>query len=244
MKLIKYCKSKYHPRNCKTIKVGTLDYYRNHYNDFISDPAEAILKNIRFKNTSNQELTFTIEESNWLFGESKGIIMNGSGNQIGCSISPGGILDINDKIRVPNSYVFSCSQVEEPSEKQMNELGCDSWYEIKYPKVFFGLLTQEILKNAKIINKNNISANFKSLTGRINYRPMENIEFNSKIDLINFMLYSKSEVSQLNKEVLYWKNTEFRYSLLFNYNNSSVPIAVELKPLILQSKMLLPYIAY
>jgi hypothetical protein len=237
MKLIKYCNSKFHPRNCKTIQVGTLDYYRNHENNFISDPSEAILENIKFKNTSNQEIKFTADEFNWLFkGHAQTIA--------GMSISPGSVFTIYDKIKVPNSYIFSCSQVEEPCEKQMKELGYDSWYEIKYPKVFFGLLTQEILKNIKINKRNDIQINYKTMSGLINYGQMNNIEFNSEIDLINFLLYRKNEVSQLNKDVKYWKNTEFRYSILLNYINSILPVAVESEPLIIQNRMLLPYIDY
>ena len=71
-----------------------------------------------------------------------------------------------------------------------------------------------------------------------------NIEFNSEIDLINFLLYRKNEVSQLNNDVKYWKNTEFRYSILLNYINSILPVAVESEPLIIQNRMLLPYIDY
>ncbi len=243
MKLIKYCNSKFHPRNCKTIQVGTLDYYRNHENNFISDPSEAILENIKFKNTSNQEIKFTVDESSWLFN-GNGVIIAGSGNRIGMRISPGSEFTIYDKIKVPNSYIFSCSQVEEPCEKQMRDLGYDSWYEIKYPKVFFGILTQEILNNIKINIRNNIQINYKTMSGLINYGQMNNIEFNSEIDLINFLLYRKNEVSQLNKDVKYWKNTEFRYSILLNYINSILPVAVESEPLIIQNRMLLPYIDY
>lgn len=252
MKLIKYCNSKYHPKNCDTLQVGTLDYYRNHDNKFISDPSEATIENLRIHNTSTDKIDFTTEEINWISNR-KGIIVLGRNDRICCSIFPNNneLLDnnqvglyFNNKINIPNSYIFCCSQVEEPCEKQMRDLGYDSWYEIKYPKVFFGILTQEILNNANIIKPNNFELRYSTISDLINYGPMKNIKINSKIDLIKFILYRKSEVSDLNQDIMYWKNTEFRHSILFHNTNSIIPIPVEPRPLLINNISLLPYIDY
>ena len=48
--LTKYCDEKYNVNNpeCKSIQIGSLDYYRNSENQFISDGAEGSVKGIRF----------------------------------------------------------------------------------------------------------------------------------------------------------------------------------------------------
>jgi hypothetical protein len=43
MKIIKYCKKKYHFSNTPSIQIGTLNYYCKHDNEFIADPEEGRL---------------------------------------------------------------------------------------------------------------------------------------------------------------------------------------------------------
>ena len=237
MKLIKYCDEKFHPKNCDTIQFGTLDYYKESDNEFIADPSEGNGSSYTFVN-EKEDISFSKEEFEW--------ITNGGVKGSGIKIDKGGTLNLNENIKVPNSYIFCCSLMKDASlpkiEKQMNDLGYNSWYEITNPQKFIETAVEQSKSQLKLKLKKNCEIEWKTIGKEISYGQKDNLIFNSHIDFLDFLLYRKPLISQINKEIEYWKNTEFRFTLLFFEKESIIPVSVEKKPIIFSNKKLLEYI--
>ena len=238
-KLIKYCDKKYHPNNCESIQFGTLDYYRKSDNEFIADPSEGKGFNYRFRN-ENEDIVFSKEEFEW--------ISNGGVRGSGVCINKGGTLNLNQNIEVPNCYIFCCSIMKNPTiekiETQMKDLGYDSWYEITKPKEFIEEAFKQASSKIKLHLKRDCQIEWKSIGKEVSYGIKDNIEFSSHIDFLDFLLYRKPLVSQINNDIEFWKNTEFRFTWLFFEKNSILPVPVEPKPIVFSNKKLKKYFKY
>ena len=106
MKLIKYCDSKYHYSKSKRLQIGTLEYFRNHDNNFIADPGECIGGPYSMK-PQNAHANISQGFINQIGG---GIIAKGAAFDTPIiKIEPGASLNINKKFKFPNIYIFCCS---------------------------------------------------------------------------------------------------------------------------------------
>jgi len=235
-KLIKYCDEKYHPNNCDTIQFGTLEFYRKSDNEFIADPSEGKGSNYRFRN-EEEDITFSKEEFEWL--------SNGGVKGSGVNITKGSTLSLNLELKVPNCYIFCCSIMIEPTvekiESQMNDLGYNSWFEITNPQEFIKDAFNQARTKIKLQLKKDCEIEWKFIGKAISYGLKHNIEFSSHIDFLDFLLYRKPLVSQINKNIEFWRNTEFRFTWLFFEKNSIIPVPVESEPIIFSNKKLKKY---
>ena len=117
--LIKYCEEKYNIYSgCGTVKLGTLDYYREMDPSFISDPEEASFEftNVGKPLTLSKEQTEKITEGKWINAPFK---VEKDGN-------------IVKKLKFPNCYIFCASMLHDNFNKRAFAKSFKSAYDSSY----------------------------------------------------------------------------------------------------------------
>lgn len=143
MKLIKYCNEDYNIKNpkCESIQIGTLNYYRNSPNKFISDSKEGIITKVEISNRK-KEIKLTKDLCQLLTP-----MINYRGSEkYYMTLGHGGKATFKMKTTFPNWYVFSCSMESiKAQESTQKDLGYDSSFELKFGKEFNNIVGQYLI---------------------------------------------------------------------------------------------------
>lgn len=156
MKVFKYCKKKYHIQNSDFIQIGTLNYYRNSDNNYISDINEGHVKGIELVAGKKALKLNSDQTSFW----TNGYINSPYFQEDKITIQPHAKSKLTFPKKFPNHYVFCCSGEKTNANKlTMNEFDYDSSYEIKYIQDFSDLVGNLILEHLEQ------KLNIKNLSG-------------------------------------------------------------------------------
>ena len=140
MKLIKYCNDDFNIKNpkCDSIQIGTLNYYRSHPKENISDSREGMVNFVKFI-SGDEPIKISKKFTQFLTSE-----LPGSEKLKGCVMVPNSWNSFIINHIYPNWYVFCCSEQIEAQETTQNNLNYNSSYEIQNITKFYTIITQYI----------------------------------------------------------------------------------------------------
>ena len=189
-KYIKYIKKDFRINNCKTIRIGSYDDFRNIEDETRKDPNEGVAPGYHIDHMQENDFR----------GEEKiipGIIEFKD-------VGPDAIIDIRDityegHLGLPNRYFFSCS--EPPMIPQLrDEFNCDSFYEIGTPLQFGKLLMNSLVKK---LNEKGLLEKCKGVAA------WSKIEYTNDERLYNYDAKDKKQICE-NDALYYRKKTRFK----------------------------------
>ncbi len=232
LKIIKYCDENYSYLKTDRIQVGTLDYFRNHDNNFIADPNEG---------TGGP---YSIQPKSSPSGLSQGLI-DQFGGGIVCigalpsdsiiSVQPGGTVNLNKRFKFPNVYIFCCSYEEHADKKTAEGLGYNSWYEIIDPSKFMKEIQNGFHEVAKLKFEGPIETKSILIHGLVNYSSREDQVFENEFDLLTNLLFTKPKVSKKDSTVSFEDNKEYRFVWLFKNAASNEIMEVQEPPILVRN---------
>lgn len=200
MKFIKYCNDDYNIKNpkCDSIQIGTLNYYRSHPNENISDSREGMVNHVRFI-SGNEGMKISGEFSQFLTGF----------DTIGLRMIPNSYNSFLINHKYPNWYVFSCSKETKAQETTQNNLNYNSSYEIQNIDEFNKIVCRHILEHLEI--KFDFKKNFTIAT----YDALIRYEIN---DMVVFTSTPKpKDMLFIKREKFSWqKEYRFLWTLVNN----------------------------
>ncbi|MFH1539886.1 MAG: hypothetical protein ABIH66_13115, partial [bacterium] len=160
-------------------------------------------------------------------------------------VEPGSGLSVG--YNLSSVYMFCCSQVEFPSQKQANDFGYDDYYEITNPNRFLRTIADNIADYLKTIYKPN--AFVRGLSRNVEYKDKKEREVLTQESLsekrrgvYGSYYFIKSETSLDDPTVSFMSNNEYRFVWIPICNKTNEIIKIEQDPIFIDASRLLPFV--
>ncbi|MBI3774570.1 MAG: hypothetical protein HY273_03295 [Gammaproteobacteria bacterium] len=217
----KYCHLvKYEKKQYKTIRIGTLEYYRSMEGNQ-SDPFDGRVEGVVFESTQRQ--TLTREELLHITGGSLDVIATG-----GIIFGKGGNYRDEKPRRCHNTYVYCCSMEfgPFPNSKRMSHFGASEFFVIENTEGLRNFVAAELQKDAR--TKDGLPFDpekhyLKSWEAPVRYLTRRQARMDLPINNLDFFIYQKDPRFQIEQE--------YRFAWMFFDKISDKPIEVAVDPI-------------